>query len=47
MNVIPLPELIKIVKLAHMVISVKQSPVLKGHLCLVMYKKISYELNLF
>jgi len=33
------------VKLAHAVTSIKQSPVLKGHL-FMSYQKISYELNL-
>ena len=31
----------------HVVTSIKQSPVLKGHLFLVLSLKISYELNLF
>jgi hypothetical protein len=35
------------VKPPHAVTSIKQSPVLKGHLFLVLSKKISYELNLF
>ena len=35
------------VKPVHNVTSVKHSPVLKGHLFLVMTRKISYELNLF
>ena len=35
------------VKPAHEVISIKQSPVLKGHLFLVQSLEISYELNLF
>ena len=35
-----------IVKPANEVISIKQSPVLKGHLFLVQSFKISYELNL-
>jgi hypothetical protein len=33
------------VKLAHAVTSIKQSPVLKGHICLVLSYKVSYELN--
>jgi hypothetical protein len=35
------------VKPAHEVTSIMQSPVLKGHLFLVLSWKISYELNLF
>ena len=35
------------VKLAHAVTYIKQSPVLKGHICLVLSYKVSYELNLF
>jgi len=35
------------VKPAHEVISIKQLPVLKGHLFLVQSLKISYELELF
>jgi len=35
------------VKPAHVVTSIKQSPVLKGHLFLVLSLKILYELNLF
>ena len=35
------------VKSPHVVTSIKQSPVLKGQLFLLMSKKISYELNLF
>ena len=35
------------VKPAHAVTSIKQSPVLKGHLFVVLSLKISYELNLF
>ena len=35
------------VKPAHAVTSNKQSPVLKGHLFIVLLLKISYELNLF
>ena len=35
------------VKFAHAVTSIKQSPVLKGHLFVVLSYKISYELNLF
>jgi hypothetical protein len=35
------------VKSAHAVTSIKQSPVLKGHLFLFPSWKISYELNLF
>jgi len=34
------------VKLVHVVTSIKQSPVLIGHLFLVLSWKISYELNL-
>jgi hypothetical protein len=33
-------------KPAHAVTSIKQSPVLKGHIFLVLSEKISYELNL-
>ena len=32
---------------AYAVTSIKQSPVLKGHLFLVLSQNISYELNLF
>ena len=35
------------VKPAHVVTSIKQSPVLKGRLFLVLPQKLSYELNLF
>jgi hypothetical protein len=35
------------VKPANAVTSIKQSPVLKGHIFLVLSLKISYELNLF
>jgi hypothetical protein len=35
------------VKPAHVVTSIKQSPVLKGHPFLVLWLKISDELNLF
>jgi hypothetical protein len=35
------------VKFTHEVTSIKQSPVLKGHIFLVLSKKISYELSLF
>ena len=35
------------VKFTHAVTSIKQSPVLKGHIFLVLSKKISYELSLF
>jgi len=35
------------VKPAHVVTSIKLSPVLKGHLFLVLSLKIVYELNLF
>ena len=35
------------VKLAHAVTSIRQSPVLKGYICLVLSYKVSYELNLF
>ena len=35
------------VKSAHAVTSIKQSPVLKGRLFVVLSLKISYELNLF
>jgi hypothetical protein len=36
-----------IVKPAYAVTSIKQSPVLKGHLFIVLSQKIYYELNLF
>ena len=35
------------IKPAHTVTSIKQSPVLKGHLCLGLSLKISYKLNFF
>ena len=35
------------VKAAYEVTSIKQSPVLKGHIFLVLSQKISYELDLF
>ena len=35
------------VKPSHQITSIKQSPVLKDHLFLVLSQKISYELNLF
>jgi hypothetical protein len=38
---------VSIVKPAHAAISIQQSPVLKGHLLLVLSQKISCELNLF
>jgi hypothetical protein len=39
-------ELINTVKHAHVVTSIKQSPVLKDHLFLDLSQKILYELNL-
>jgi len=36
-----------LVKPGHAVISIKQSPVLKGHIFHVLSSKSSYELNLF
>ena len=36
-----------VMKPAHAVTSIKQSPVLKGHHCLVLSMKIVYALNLF
>jgi hypothetical protein len=35
------------VKHAYTVTSIKQSPVLKGHILVILSLKISYELNLF
>ena len=46
-GVIPVCNNLYIVKPAHAVTSIEQSPVLKGDFFLVLSQKISYELNLF
>jgi hypothetical protein len=47
MYVIQLYFCIYIVKPAHVVASIKQPPVLKGHPFLVLSQKTSYEIKLF
>ena len=46
-GILPLSAPMYSVNPTHTVISIKQSPMLKGHLFLVLSCKISYELNLF
>ena len=40
-------HVLKTIKPVDAVTSIKQSPVLKGHLFLILLQKISYEFNLF